>query len=106
MAELTIFILTAVAIAVVLILRLLRQPVPVEERVRQWATRQKVEVLRVQRRPDHSLDLGFPPAGHEVVELLVRDSNGDTRTTIIQFSTAVLGRDSEAVISVSPHKNA
>jgi hypothetical protein len=106
MAQLTIFIITAVAIAVVLVLRVLRQPVTLEERIRRWATRQKVEVLRVQRRADHSPDLGLPPTGYEEVELLVRDSNGGTRTTIVRFSSAVIGRDSEAVISVRPHKNA
>jgi hypothetical protein len=105
MAELTIFIMTAVAVAVVVILRVFRQPVTLERRVRHWAMRQKVEVMRVQRRPDHLLGMGLPPAGYEEVELLVRDSNGATRTTIMRFSSAVIGQDSEAVVSVSPHKN-
>lgn len=105
-AQLTIFIMTAVAVAVVLILRVLRRPATLEERVRRWARRQKVEVLRVQRRADHSPDLGLPPAGYEEVALLVRDTNGATRTTIVRFSSAVFGRDTEAVISLSSHKNA
>jgi hypothetical protein len=88
---------TTIVLLVFVVFRISRKTTPLEQRIDDWAKRQRMTVIESEKLSDHSMDIGLPGSGSQEVRLLMRDSKGQTCEARIRFDVAVVGKDSEHV---------